>query len=183
MLCSVNCTGRTTSVLEPEGVTCSWVDLQEGTVSGCLADPQEPRAEFLVCRPEYSTSDTTACLNIPRDLSSLLCNTAPCPLTKPPATGSYYFRYLKLPLKCLFCSPLTCQDASFHRMVNLYRSFKMHLLLEASQHPFLTENELTGAGNIAQQFYTLTTQTRHDQEVTLIWKKPVFNLPGVTPGK
>lgn len=126
---------------------------------------------------------TTACLNIPRDLSSLLCNTAPCPLTKPPATGSYYFRYLKLPLKCLFCSPLTCQDASFHRMVNLYRSFKMHLLLEASQHPFLTENELTGAGNNAQQFYTLTTQTRHDQEVTLIWKKPVFNLPGVTPGK
>lgn len=40
MLCSVNCTGRATSVLELEGVTCSWVDLQERTVPGSLADPR-----------------------------------------------------------------------------------------------------------------------------------------------
>lgn len=59
----------------------------------------------------------------------------------------------------------------------------MHLLLEASQHTFLTENELTGAGNIAQQFWTLTSQTREDQEVTLFWEKPVFNLAVLTPGK
>lgn len=59
----------------------------------------------------------------------------------------------------------------------------MHLLLEASQHTVLTENELTGAGNIAQQFCTFTTQTRHIREVTLIWEKPVFNLPVVTLGK
>lgn len=126
---------------------------------------------------------TTACLSIPQHLSSLLCNTAPCPLTKPPATGSCYFQYPKLPLKYLFCSLLTWQDASFHRMMNVYEPFKMHLLLEASQHTLLTENELTGAGNIVQQFCTLTTQTRHDQEVTLIWEKPVFILPVVTPGK
>lgn len=48
------------------------------------------------------------------------------------------------------------------------KSFKIHLLLEASQHTFCTENELTGAFNIAQQFCTLITQTGHDQEVTYI---------------
>lgn len=44
------------------------------------------------------------------------------------------------------------------------KSFKMHLLLEVSQRTFSTENELTGAGNIAQLFCTL----KPDQEVTYI---------------
>lgn len=40
---------------------------------------------------------------------SQFTSVAPCPVTKPPATGSFYFQYLKLPLKHLLCFPLTWQ--------------------------------------------------------------------------